>query len=99
VVEAMLAALPVVATRVGSVAELVGDTGLLVERDDVDGLAAALARLRDDAALRERLGAAGRERARRHYTVEHMARAYERLWEQVCAGPRRPRLRPPPPRP
>jgi glycosyltransferase involved in cell wall biosynthesis len=101
IVEAMLAALPVVATRVGSVPELVADgrTGLVVERDDVDGLVDALARLRDDAALRAKFGDAGRERARASYTVEHMARAYERLWTQVCAAPRTPRLRPPAPRP
>jgi glycosyltransferase involved in cell wall biosynthesis len=96
IVEAMLAALPVVATRVGSVAELVadGETGLVVERDDVDGLAAALARLRDDG-LRERFGAAGRKRAQEHYTVEHMATAYQELWAQLVAAPRTPRLRPP----
>jgi glycosyltransferase involved in cell wall biosynthesis len=101
IVEAMLAELPVVATRVGSVGELVADdrTGLLVERDDVDGLVAALARLRDDGRLRARFGAAGRERARTSYTVEHMARAYEELWTAVRAAPRRPRLRPPSPRP
>ena len=101
IVEAMFAALPVVATRVGSVAELVADgcTGLLVERDDVDGLVAALARLRDDPALRERLGDAGRRRALTSYTVGHMARAYERLWAQVVSGRRTPRLRPPAPRP
>jgi len=54
IVEAMLAARPVVATRVGSVAEAVldGETGLLVTKDDVDGLAAALRRLRDDRVLR-----------------------------------------------
>jgi len=100
IAEAMLAALPVVATRVGSVAELVADgkTGLLVERDDVDGLVTALARLRDGE-LRARFGAAGRERARASYTVEHMARAYEQLWAQVCAVRRTPRLRPPAPRP
>jgi glycosyltransferase involved in cell wall biosynthesis len=101
IVEAMLAGLPVVATRVGSVAELVadGETGLLVESDDVDGLVAALARLRDDGELRARLGAAGRERALASYTVEHMAAAYQRLWEQVRRRPRTRRLRPPPPRP
>jgi glycosyltransferase involved in cell wall biosynthesis len=101
VVEAMLAGLPVVATRVGSVAELVADgrTGWVVERDDVDGLADALVRLRDDGGLRDKFGDAGRERARASYTVEHMARAYERLWAQVCAAPRTPRLRPPAPRP
>lgn len=100
IVEAMLAALPVVATRVGSVAELVvdGETGSVVERDDVDGLVAALERLRDGG-LREKLGAAGRQRAQERYTVDHMARAYERLWEQVLAAPRTPRVRPPAPRP
>jgi glycosyltransferase involved in cell wall biosynthesis len=100
IVEAMLAALPVVATRVGSVAELVidGETGIVVERDDVDGLIAALGRLRDGA-LRAKLGAAGRDRAREHYTVEHMARAYERLWAEVVAAQRTSRLRPPAPRP
>jgi len=100
IVEAMLAELPVLATRVGSVAELVvdGETGLVVERDDVDGLAAALGRLHDDG-LRERFGAAGRTRARERYTVEHMARAYEELWARVLDAPRTPRLRPPAPRP
>ena len=100
IVEAMLAALPVVATRVGSVAELVvdGETGIVVERDDVDGLVAALGRLRDST-LRTKLGAAGRVRARECYTVEQMARAYERLWAQVVAAPRTPRLRPPAPCP
>jgi glycosyltransferase involved in cell wall biosynthesis len=100
IVEAMLAELPVVATRVGSVAELVADaeTGMVVERDDVDGLVAALDRLRDGG-LREKLGAAGRQRARERYTVGHMARAYEQLWERVRTTPRTPRLRPPAPRP
>jgi glycosyltransferase involved in cell wall biosynthesis len=101
IVEAMLAGLPVVATRVGSVAELVADgrTGLVLERDDVDGLVDALTRLRDDPALRSRFGAAGRERALEEYTVDRMARAYERLWAQVCAAPRTPRLLPRAPRP
>lgn len=101
IVEAMLAELPVVATRVGSVAELVADgrTGLLVERDDLDGLVDALARLRDDAALRSRCGVAGRRRALASYTVEHMATAYQRLWERLLATPRTARVRPPAPRP
>ena len=46
---------------------------------------------------RTRRGRAGR--ARERYTVEHMARAYERLWARVVAAPRTPRLRPPAPRP
>ena len=58
-----------------------------------------VARLRDDPALRERLGDAGRRRALASYTVGHMARAYEKLWAQVVSGRRTPRLRPPAPRP
>lgn len=43
VVEAMLAAHPVVATRVGTVLEAVtdGETGILIDKDDINGLAAA----------------------------------------------------------
>jgi glycosyltransferase involved in cell wall biosynthesis len=100
VVEAMLAARPVVATRVGSVAEAVsdGETGLLVNKDDVDSLAAALRRLRDDPALRVRLGRCGREVAIARFTVEHMVERYERIWHEVLVAPQAPRLRVPRPR-
>jgi len=58
VVEALCAGLPVVATAVGGVPELVADevNGLLVPRGDAAALAAALVRLGADAALRGRLG-------------------------------------------
>jgi len=68
VLEAMAAGLPVIATDVGAIAELLGDGGELVAYGDVDGLAAALGRL-DDPALRRRLGERGLERAQRHYDV------------------------------
>lgn len=59
VVEALCAGLPVIATAVGGVPELVHDEvdGLLVSRGDVPALSAALARLGSDAPLRVRLGA------------------------------------------
>ncbi len=100
IVEAMLAARPVVATRVGSVGDAVidGETGLLVEKEDADGLATALRRLRDDPALRVRLGRRGREVAKACFTVEHMSTSYERLWQEVLSAPRAPRLRVPRPR-
>ncbi|MCO6901701.1 glycosyltransferase, partial [Pseudomonas aeruginosa] len=49
IVEAMLAARPVIATRVGSIPEAVldGETGILIEKNDVAGLAQALRHLRD----------------------------------------------------
>ena len=64
--EAMAAGRAVVASRVGGVPELVSDeeNGLLVPPDDAPALAAALARLVNDAALNARLGAAGAQRVR-----------------------------------
>jgi len=101
IVEAMLAARPVVAAQVGSISEAVvdGKTGLLIDKDDVDGLAAVLHRLRDDPCLRARLGQNGREVARTCFTVQHMAASYEQIWYKVIALPQAPRLRVPCPRP
>ncbi|HEY9737055.1 MAG TPA: glycosyltransferase [Trichocoleus sp.] len=95
VVEAMLAARPVVATRVGSIPEAISDSesGLLVEKDDVEGLAAALRRLRDDAALRRQLGEKARAIAAANFTVTAMTAQYETLWEHLLAQPQAPRLR------
>jgi glycosyltransferase involved in cell wall biosynthesis len=70
--EAMLASLPVVATRVSSIPEIVvdGETGLLVPADDADALATALLRVLDDPAG---FGAAGLARARAEFSVARMA--------------------------
>jgi glycosyltransferase involved in cell wall biosynthesis len=85
IVEAMLAELPVVATRVGSVPEAVrdGETGLLVPADDPHALAAALRRVLDDAELATSLGRRGRELALERFTAAAMARAFEALYEEI----------------
>ena len=81
VLEAMHAGLPVVATRVSSLPELVvdGETGLLVPSDDAPALARAVA----DALERPELGAAGRERARTEFSVERMATKTIALYERL----------------
>jgi len=61
--EAMAAGIPVVATRAGSLPEVLGDGASLVDVGDSDGLAEALAGVLDDPALRDRLVAAGTARA------------------------------------
>ena len=68
--EAMAHARPVVATDVGGLRDLVvhGETGLVVPPRDPTALRDALEQLLGDANLRRRLGAAGRERARRHFS-------------------------------
>jgi glycosyltransferase involved in cell wall biosynthesis len=78
ILEAMAAGLPVVASRVGGVPELVvdGETGLLVPPGDPAALAAALGRLVADAGLRDRLGAAGRQRAQRCFDVRRQRREH-----------------------
>jgi glycosyltransferase involved in cell wall biosynthesis len=71
----MLAALPVAATGVSAVPEVVadGETGLLVAPGDAAALSGALDALLGDAALRKRLGEAGLDRARRRFSVARMA--------------------------
>src|SRR6202034_3826448 len=62
-IEAMACGVAVVATTGGALPEVVGadgETGLLVPPDDPNALAASIARLLDDSALRARLGLAGR---------------------------------------
>ncbi|WNZ27354.1 glycosyltransferase family 4 protein [Leptolyngbya sp. NK1-12] len=99
-VEAMLAARPVIATRVGSMPEAVIDqqTGILIEKDDVAGLAQALTYLRDQPERRYQLGQQARILAKAHFTVEAMVTSYEKLWDKLLTTPRQPRLRVPRPK-
>jgi len=85
ILEAMAAGLPVVATSVGGVPELVLDeeTGLLVPPGDAEALAAALRRVLEDAYLRRRLGSAGRERAQREFGLERFRREHLALYERL----------------
>jgi glycosyltransferase involved in cell wall biosynthesis len=72
--EAMLAGLPVVATRVSAVPEVVvdGETGALVEAGDVEGVARELGKLLAEPEVARRLGEAGRQRARTEFSVARM---------------------------
>lgn len=67
-----------------------GVTGVLVENGSVDALAAAIIRLIEDSGLREKLGAAARQEARR-YASDTIAARWEQLFEahaaQRAAGP------------
>jgi glycosyltransferase involved in cell wall biosynthesis len=85
--EAMLSGCAIVATGVGSILDALHDgaTGLVVPVDNAEALANALRQLRDDPGLRVRLGAAARESAQRQFTAAAMARAYERLYEEILA--------------
>ncbi len=87
IIEAMRAALPVVATNVGGVNELVehGQTGYLVTPRDPHRLAARLSELLADDELRARLGAAGRRRYERELTFDAMYHNTRRVYAHVLA--------------
>jgi glycosyltransferase involved in cell wall biosynthesis len=86
--EAMAAGKPVAAARVGGLIETVvhGETGILVQDGAEDGLAEAIKSLAGDAALRQRMGAAGHKRAKELYSLEGMVSKTLAVYSAVCSG-------------
>lgn len=87
-IESMAACLPVVATDCGAVRDVVtdGETGYVVSVGDVAALADRLAVLVENPELRERLGANGRARVMRDFTIEGTARRYEALLTDIVSA-------------
>ena len=87
VLEAMAAGVPVVATAVGGVPEIVadGETGLLTPRGDAQALARALETVLADRDLAMRFGAEGRARARRELGRERMGAEVVALYDELLA--------------
>jgi glycosyltransferase involved in cell wall biosynthesis len=88
--KAAAAGLPVVGFAAGGVVEAVahGETGLLVEPEDSDALGTAIARLVDDPDLAAGLGAAGRERMQKEFSIATMADKHVALYEAVLSEQR-----------
>lgn len=86
ILEAMAAGLPVLTADRGAMREVAGDAALLVDPDDIEAIADGLARLDRDAALRARLIARGRERAR-EWSWERTAAATVGVYEELLAAP------------
>ncbi len=84
----MACEVPVIATRVGGVPEVVedGGCGYLFEIGDVNGMAAAARRLLSDAALHSRFGARGREIALTRFTTDKIIPQYEVLYRQIVTS-------------
>ena len=86
--EAAACEVPVVATAVGGVPDLVEDgrTGLLVPPGDAASLAQALEKLLGDSALRAHLGATARQRAEERFSVRGQVDRLLALWSEVLVG-------------
>jgi glycosyltransferase involved in cell wall biosynthesis len=87
IIEAMAAGLPVVASDVAAIPELLGEAGEVVPPDDPAALAAALRALADDPGRRAELGARASARAHEHYAQEHQL---ERILDVLRAARERP---------
>ena len=84
--EAMASGLPVVASRAGSIPEVVvdGETGFLCEPEDVVGMAAALKLLSDEGLYRA-FSEAARRRAVKHFSEEQVVPRYLEAYERALS--------------
>jgi glycosyltransferase involved in cell wall biosynthesis len=86
VIEAMAAGAPVVGSRSGGLIETIrhGETGFLVEKNDVRGVAEALLRVLRDDALSEEMGRAARRRVLQYFTWEKVADSMLSRYAGLC---------------
>lgn len=82
IIEAMAAGLPVVATSVGGVPELVihGETGYLGPPNNPEVIAKYASMLLENKELRKKLGKSGRERVKEHFIIQKMVSEYEKIY-------------------
>ncbi|HET7481215.1 MAG TPA: glycosyltransferase family 4 protein [Rubrobacteraceae bacterium] len=83
--EAMAAGLPVIASRIGALPEVVNDgsTGILVDPGDATSLLAAMRKLHLSPSGRVRMGRLGRERFERCFRVETYVEGFNRVYEEL----------------
>jgi glycosyltransferase involved in cell wall biosynthesis len=88
ILEAMACGVPVVASRVGSVPDVVEDgrTGRLIEPGDAVALARAIGATLDDGPGSARMADAARQRVETRYSIERTTEGYERLFDEVMAA-------------
>jgi glycosyltransferase involved in cell wall biosynthesis len=88
VLETMSYAKPVVATRVGGVAEIVehGKSGFLNRMGDVEAMAAAVRKLAGDRGLATDMGRCARQRATDHFSPQRSVGQYVELYRRTLAG-------------
>lgn len=86
--EASSCALPVVASCSGGIPEIIdhGETGIIVDKNDVKGLSVAIGELVDNPDLRRQMGEAGRKRIEKYFSNKLQARLIVDLYEREGGG-------------
>lgn len=87
ILEAMASRTPVVATRVGGIPQIIahGQTGLLVNSNDVEGLCAALGDLLINPALRKSMAESAFQFVRQEYSIERMVSLYHQIYQEALS--------------
>lgn len=85
--EAMASSLPVVASRVGGIPDVVTEeSGVLTDATDIEAIATALLQYCRQPALAARHGATGRRTIEQHHSIAAMLTDYTRLYDTLCAA-------------
>ncbi|MCK5215603.1 MAG: glycosyltransferase [Candidatus Omnitrophica bacterium] len=99
ILEAMAAKLPIIATRVGGVPEVVGhnQTGLICEKGNIEEISEAILFMANNQSDAAKMGARGYQRVKNNYNVENMKDEYEEVYSGVMGMPiekkeRRPKI-------
>lgn len=87
ILEAFAAGLPVIATTVGAIPEIIGEGthGLLIPPRDPEAIAQAVVRLAADPSLRQRMGETNQALFREQYTLERYVERVDRHWKQALS--------------
>lgn len=85
-IEAMASGIPVVASAIGGIPDVLGDAGVLVPPGDEPALRAAIAALAADPERRRMLAESGRTRALAHYRREDVADRMRAVWRRLASS-------------
>jgi glycosyltransferase involved in cell wall biosynthesis len=85
IIEGMALEKPIIGSSVGGIPEVIDDgkTGILIPPNDPASLAAAVMKLAADPALRRSMGTAGREKARKLFTIENHVKEIEKIYDEI----------------
>ena len=88
VLEAMAVGLPVIATNVGGINEIIthGKNGLIVKLGSDTAMADAIKLLLSHSGLREKMGRLGRQQVEKSFSIETMVSGYERIYKQIIGN-------------
>jgi glycosyltransferase involved in cell wall biosynthesis len=87
VIEAFACEVPVLGSDCGELPKVIGDAGMIVSEDDIEGWARSLEKLLDSNELRKDLGKRGFDRVKQHFTWNAVAQKHLEFFERLLDQP------------